>query len=119
MSERVGSAGASLIVHVSGAVLSAALLLARGGEQIQKWTTLPWYMLLSGASGVVLYLVLAYTVPKLGATATVALVIVGQLGMGVLIDHFGWLGVPVRPIDITRLIGMALLFAGGLLIARQ
>jgi transporter family-2 protein len=37
MAQRVGSTASSLIVHVSGAVVSGALLFARGGEQIQNW----------------------------------------------------------------------------------
>lgn len=34
MGQRVGSAASSFVVHVSGAFLSGALLLIRGGETI-------------------------------------------------------------------------------------
>ena len=118
MSQRIGNAAGTFVVHVSGALLAGMLLAARGGEQIQNWRSLSWYMAGSGFFGVVLYLTLNHTMPRLGATAALALIIIGQLAMGILIDHFGLFGAAVRPIDITRVIGAALLIAGGTLILR-
>ena len=118
MSQRIGNAAGIFVVHVSGAFLSGMLLLARGGESIQNWRSLSWYMAGSGFFGVVLYLTLNHTMPRLGATTALALIIIGQLAMGIIIDQFGLFGVAVRPIDATRLIGAALLIAGGTLIVR-
>ncbi len=118
MSQRVGSATSSFVVHISGAILSALLLLARGGESIQNWRSLSWYMLGSGAFGLILYLTITHTLPRLGATTAVTLIIVGQLLMGMLIDQFGWFGVAVRPVDGWRMAAVALLFAGGYLMVK-
>lgn len=118
MSKRVGSAASSFVVHVSGAFLSGALLLTRGGENIQNWRSLSWYMLGSGAFGVVLYLTINHTMPRLGATTALALIIIGQLAMGILIDHFGLFGVEIRQLSAIRLIGLILLIAGGYLVVR-
>ena len=54
MSQRIGGASSSLVVHLGGAALSGILVLLRGGEQLQGWRSLPWYMLGSGVFGVVL-----------------------------------------------------------------
>ncbi len=118
MGKRVGSAASSFVVHVSGAFLSGALLLARGGEEIQNWRSLSWYMLGSGFFGVVLYLTINHTMPRLGATTALALIIIGQLAMGVLIDHFGLFGVAVHQLDAWRVAGLLLLLAGGYLVVR-
>jgi transporter family-2 protein len=106
------------VVHVSGAILSGALLLARGGEQIRNWRSLSWYMLLSGAFGLVLYLTINHTMPRLGATTALALIIIGQLAMGIAIDHFGLFGTAVRQLDAWRAAGLLLLVAGGYLVVR-
>jgi transporter family-2 protein len=119
ISQRVGGAASSLIIHASGAVISALVLLVRGGEQIGSWRSLPWYMWLAGGLGVVLYLTLSVTFPRLGATATIVLVILGQLLAGLVIDHFGFLGVTVRSIDGGRVLGAAALLVGAYLILRQ
>src|SRR5512142_21495 len=118
MGKRVGSAASSFVVHVSGAFLSGALLLARGGEDIRNWRSLSWYMLASGFFGVVLYLTINHTMPRLGATTALSLIIIGQLAMGVLVDHFGLFGTAVRPLDLWRAAGLVLLMAGGYLVVR-
>src|SRR5512141_2345428 len=113
MGQRVGSAGSSFVVHVSGAFLSGALLLTRGGENIQNWRSLSWYMLGSGFFGVVLYLTINHTMPRLGATTALALIIIGQLAMGILIDHFGLFGPAIRQLDGWRIVGLIFLVVGG------
>ena len=118
MSQRIGTMAGAFVVHVSGAIISGALLLALGGENIRNWRSLSWYMFLSGSFGVILYLTLNQTMPRLGATTALALIIIGQLVMGILIDQFGLFGVPVRPVDLMRLAGASLFIAGGYLIVR-
>ena len=118
MSQRIGSAASSFVVHVSGAILSGALVLGLGGENIRNWRSLSWYMFISGAFGVILYLTLNHTMPRLGATTALALIIIGQLAMGIIIDQFGLFGVAVRHVDFMRLAGAMLLIAGGYLIVR-
>lgn len=118
MSQRVGGTASSFVVHVSGAILSGLLLALRGGEMIHNWRALPWYMLGSGLFGLVLYLTLSHTMPRLGATTALTLIIVGQLMMGMLIDQFGWFGVALRPVDGWRVAAAVLLLAGGYLMVR-
>ena len=118
MGQRVGGASSSLIVHLGGTVASLLLLVARGGEQINQWRNLPWYMLCCGGLGLVLYLAISHTIPKLGAGSAITLIIVGQLMAGLLIDHFGAFGVPSRVLDPNRLLAIALLLAGAYLMVR-
>lgn len=119
MSQKVGGAASSFILHAGGAIVSAVLLVARGGERIGEWRGLPWYMLGSGAFGLLLVLTLSYTLPQLGAGVALTLIIVGQLLMGMLIDHFGWFGLPVRPVDATRVVAALLLLVGAYLMASR
>ncbi|MCB0197840.1 MAG: DMT family transporter [Anaerolineae bacterium] len=118
MSQRVGGAASSFIVHLSGTIFSAILLAMRGGEQIGQWRTLPWYMLVSGGLGLVLYLTLSHTMPRLGATSAVTLIIIGQLLIGMIIDQFGLFGFPFRSVDSWRIAAAVLLVAGGYLMVR-
>ncbi len=118
MGHRVGGAAGSLIVHVSGAAASLVLLISRGGENINEWRSLPWYMLGSGVFGLVLYLSISQTIPKMGATSAITLIVVGQLLAGMVIDHFGLFDVAARSIDLTRLLACALLLVGAYLMLR-
>ena len=118
MGQRVGGLASSFIVHLGGMLLSGAVLVLTGGEKMRDWNTLPWYMLGAGVFGVILYQTINLTLPRLGASMMVMLIIVGQLVTGIVIDHFGWLGVAARPVDATRLAGVAVLLAGSYLISR-
>ncbi len=118
MSSRVGSAASSFIVHIGGTLASALLLVARGGENLKDWNTLTWYMLLSGGLGLVVLLVVSHSIPRLGTAATATLIIIGQLVVGMVIDHFGWLEVTSRPIDGGRLLAVVLLLIGVYLMVR-
>ena len=118
MGQRIGGASSSLIVHLGGAIASLLLLIARRGEHIEGWRTLPWYMLGCGAFGLVLYLSLNHTIPRVGATAAIAMLIVGQLLAGVVIDHFGAFGLATRALDPGRIAALVLLFAGAYLMVR-
>jgi transporter family-2 protein len=118
MGQKIGGTASSVVVHLSGLIFSVALLLIRGGERIRDWRTLPLYMLGAGFFGLVLYQTINITFPRLGGTIMVALIIIGQLTAGMVIDHFGWLGVATRPIDLTRVLGLVILLAGGYLISK-
>jgi len=118
MSQRVGGTASSFVVHSGGAILSGILLLFRGGEQIRSWRSLPWYMLTSGVFGLILYLTLSQTLPRLGATTAIALIIIGQLVVGLLIDQFGLLGIEQRPIDVQKIAAALCLVTGGYLMTK-
>jgi transporter family-2 protein len=118
MGQRVGGTASSFIIHLSGMILSGILLFVRGGERIQDWRTLPWYMLGAGIFGLILYQTINVTLPRLGSTMMITLIIIGQLLAGIIIDHFGLLGVATRHIDVSRVIGIIALLVGGYLIAR-
>lgn len=118
MGQRIGPAASSFIIHLGGLIATTALLLARGGEKIRAWPTVPWYMLIAGVFGLVLFLTINVTLPRLGGAMMITLVIIGQLTMGIIIDHFGLLGVTPRPVDLVRVAGMLVLVAGAYLISR-
>lgn len=118
MSQRIGGAASSVVIHAGGLVASLLLLFARGGEQISEWRSLPWYMLGSGVFGLILYLTLSQTIPKLGATAAITLIIVGQLTASIIIDHFGVFETPIRHMDWNRAFAVVLLVSGAVLVVR-
>ena len=46
------------------------------------------------------------------------MLVTGQMIASVTFDHFGWLGLAQRPVDLPRLLGIACLIGGVLLIRR-
>jgi transporter family-2 protein len=81
-------------------------------------TRIPWWAWSGGAFGAIFIGLGIFLVPQIGAATFIALVITGQMFASVAFDHFGWLGLAQRPIDTARLIGVALLIVGVVLIRR-
>jgi transporter family-2 protein len=71
-----------------------------------------------GALGSAFIVLGIFLVPQIGAATFFTLVIAGQMLGSIAFDHFGWLGLTQRPVDAPRLIGVALLMGGVLLIRR-
>lgn len=103
-----------MVSTVTLAVMAMALRLAppelRGIGAAPAWS---WTGGMIGA-GVVLSALMA--TPRLGAATTVMLFITGQMTASLILDHYGWLGVPQRPIDLPRILGVVCLTAGVVLI---
>jgi bacterial/archaeal transporter family-2 protein len=76
----------------------------------------PWWMWSGGLFGALFILMAVVATPALGAALMLASSIVGQLGAALVIDHFGLFGGTVVRVSPTRMIGVALLGLGVVLI---
>jgi transporter family-2 protein len=79
---------------------------------------LPWWAWSGGLFGAIFIGLAIVLIPKLGGAAFIALLVTGQMVAALAFDHYGWLGVAQRPIDLVRVIGVALLIGGVVLIRR-
>lgn len=79
---------------------------------------IPWWQWSGGLFGAVFIGLAILLVPQLGAATFIALLVAGQMLASVAFDHFGLLGLARRPIDLPRLLGIALLIGGVILIRR-
>lgn len=104
----VGTAGLITLLVVTRTPMPARDALA----SVPVWA---WFGGLMGAFYVAISTVVA---SQLGTASLLGLALAGQLAMALVVDHFGWLGLPEHPITLTRLVGVALLGLGAWLIAR-
>ncbi len=79
---------------------------------------IPWWAWSGGLFGAIFIGLAIYLVPLLGAATFISILIAGQMIASITFDHFGWLGLAQRSIDLPRLLGAALLIAGVVLIRR-
>ncbi len=79
---------------------------------------IPWWAWSGGLFGAIFIGLAIYLIPILGAATFISVLIAGQMLTSVAFDHFGWLGLEQRTVDLPRLIGASLLIAGVILIRR-
>ena len=115
--ERIGVFEALAFSTVVTALLTLSTLLVvrqsvRGyGEALRE----PAWLWLSGVMGAFVVLSITVAGPRIGTTATVGLLIAGQLAMAAAIDRFGLFELEKIPLGWPRLLGIALLAAGAAL----
>jgi bacterial/archaeal transporter family-2 protein len=112
-------AAASLSFAVGLAVLAAiTVLFTSGFGEIGSAADLRWYYLTGGLLGAAYVTTVLVSVRTLGVGGVTAATIAGQLTLAVIIDRLGWFGIEERGLTIQRLLGIALLAAGTLLVVR-
>ena len=121
LGKSVGTVQAATFSFLVGTV--ALLLLAsfwHGGlGNLSRVGHAPWWALIGGLFGAVYVSVALVAVRTLGASGLTAVVITGQLAISVVIDRFGLFGVARQSVGVHRLLGLALLVAGVVLVVRK
>jgi transporter family-2 protein len=112
ISQRLGMLESVFIIHIGGAIAALVPLLFYGGGKLGQWRSLPWYAIVAGAFGLVVIGTVSYMIPRVGVAASIITIVAGQLMVGTILDHFGLLGAVERPLDPTRLIGLAVVLVG-------
>lgn len=97
-------------VALAGAFVLVTLTLAMVGRDIA-----PWYFS-AGLLGLVVLVAGTVATPVLGVGVTAAALTAGQLGVAIMWDQFGVLGLPEVPVSPQRILGMLLVVAGVVLI---
>jgi bacterial/archaeal transporter family-2 protein len=94
-------------------VLGTALALAGApSPRVAPLRRVPWWGWLGGLCGATYVTSVFLLIPEIGAAPTIALTVAGQQVASVLVDRYGLLRLPRRPISRTRLLGVTTLLAG-------
>ncbi len=118
MDKNIGTAESVFITYVSGGILAAVAMIASRGGNLKAVQSVPWYALSAGLVGLVIVGTIGYTVPRLGLSKAFTIIVASQFLVASILDHYGLLGAAVRPMDLSRLVGMALLIAAVWLIVK-
>jgi bacterial/archaeal transporter family-2 protein len=102
--------GAALLVTLAAVVGSLGAVELLG--DVEPWT-------LAGGLGSAVYITAGILLfRRIGALVAVGLFVAGQMLASLLLDGFGWLGVPREPLGVPALLGAGAVVAGAWLIVR-
>lgn len=116
----VGLLGATFIVQLIGAVSALILLLVGLGEG--KWNMLtkaPWYTYLGGLLGVAITYLVVASINRVGVAAATTAIIVGQVSMAAIVDHFGLFGLQPIPFNWYKGFGIGAMALGAWLLLHR
>jgi transporter family-2 protein len=95
-----------------------AIVLREPIPSVALASRIPWWAWSGGLFGAIFVGLGIFLLPQIGAATLFALLVTGQMIASVAFDHFGVLGIAQRPVDLPRLIGVALLLGGVVLVRR-
>ena len=112
---------AVLISFIVGTLSLFVYTVASGIPFSHSLTSLknaPFIAWTGGLIGALYLTSVVFLIPRLGVALTFSIIIAGQMLITVVIDHFGFLGVPVHSINLQRLFGIFLIAIGVILVRR-
>ena len=104
----IGTVGLFVYMFATGVPISNL-------TNIKDAPPIAWIGGLLGAFFVAITVILA---PRIGVAMTFSLIVAGQMLITLVLDHYGFLGLPVKEISLARIGGILLITAGVVIIRR-
>ncbi|KMJ58706.1 membrane protein [Bacillus sp. LL01] len=109
LGRKIGSLEASLVSFFIGTVFLLFLSIFFGRGNMLHVTNVPKWQLVGGFLGACFVTFVIIAVPKVGVALTIISVIVGQMIISLVIDHFGLFGTTKIAVNSQRIIGVLLM----------
>ena len=119
--ERIGTVEALAWASLLSLGLALVLLMVvrRGAGDIADAWSSPKWLWLGAVLGAFIVFTITVVSPRIGTTATIALLVTGQLAAGTVIDRYGLFGFERIALSWPRALGIALLAAGAALTLKR
>ena len=121
MAVSVGSPVLGALISFGVGTLSIFAYALISGETLSSLTSsknapaVAWIGGLLGAFFVTSTIIL---LPRIGVAMTISLIIAGQMIAALVMDHYGLLNLPVKEMNLWRIVGVTLIVGGVVLIRR-
>lgn len=122
LAQRIEHPYGAAFINFLGGLLVFAMAIAFSHAtmpSLKKISSIPWYLFSGGIIGSVFIAGAVFALPKIGSTTFFGMIVVGQLLITLIVDHYGVFGLPVHKIDALRILGITLLTSGALLILKK
>lgn len=113
----VGHYWATLCIFGLGTAILFFIVLFVVPRPIKPVLSLPNWHLFGGVLGPCYVVIMTVSAPVIGVAMTMTGILAGQIAKSLLIDHFGWLGVSRRKVNVRRIFALILVAGALILIA--
>jgi bacterial/archaeal transporter family-2 protein len=100
-------------------VMTVVLITARELPSLINVQTVPVHLWFSGAISAFGVASFYFLIPRMGVGAMMSFALTGQLLVAMLISHWGFFDLPVKSINLSKLLGVIAMIAGIVLINKD
>ena len=119
LSTRVGRAQATFVSFAGGTILLGVMVLLFGQGDLSGITRVPAWQLITGVYGFIVIVSVVYSTPRLGIAFTLMILMFSKLLTGAIIDTFGLVTATPHELSAMRVVGLAVVAAGILLVTKD
>lgn len=112
VSDKIGSFETTAVVHAIGLTVAVITMFIWGDGSLTRLQDVNKFYLLGGAFGVIIIYSVTKSISLLGATYSVAILLITQLICATIIDTFGLFGSTQVKFDFTKPIGLLIMVIG-------
>lgn len=116
LGDRIGLYETNAYVQLTGFILSAMLAIFLGKGDLSQFGQAPWYAWLGGVLAPVITVTVMLSIADLSPTVAISTILLSQLAVAALIDAFGIMGSERIAFSWQKLLGLALMSGGVLLL---
>lgn len=116
LGDRIGLYETNAYVQLTGFILSAMLAIFLGKGNLTQFGQAPWYAWLGGVLAPVITVTVMLSIADLSPTVAISAILLSQLAVAALIDAFGIMGSERIAFSWQKLLGLALMSGGVLLL---
>lgn len=119
LGEKVGVLETNAFVQLVGFVLALLVAFFFGRGDIRQIGQAPWYAWLGGVLAPVITVTVMLSISGLSPTIAISTILIAQLAVAAAIDAFGIMGAEKLPFTWQKLVGLALMIGGVVLMKWQ
>lgn len=99
-------------------VLIVVAITTRQLPSLTSVQSVPLHLWFSGAISAFGVASFYFLIPRMGVGPMMSFALTGQLLIAMLVSHFGWFDLPIKPINVSKCMGVLAMIAGIVLINR-
>lgn len=119
LGDKVGVLETNAFVQLVGFVLALLVAFFFGKGDIRQIGQAPWYAWLGGVLAPVITVTVMLSISGLSPTIAISTILIAQLAVAAAIDAFGIMGAEKLPFTWQKLVGLALMIGGVVLMKWQ
>lgn len=116
LGQSIGQIQTSFLIFIVGFLVLLPYVVIKKRQSLATLKSLKKWELCGGLLGATYLILLLVCVTKVGVGVSMTAVVIGQLVMGAVLEHFGCINLPVSRFNLNTLIAFVLLVAALILI---
>lgn len=85
-------------------------------QTLKGFSGIPRFYILAGICGVIILAFTVFCIVRIGPVLTSAITVTTQMAVATIVAHYGWFGIEQEPVNLVKIIGIAFLITGVILV---